>query len=91
MTQATTNQSERVRQLRDILVDVLEIEPDELTETSDFVNDHGADSLLAIDIISSIERDMGVCIPSEALPEMTDLSAVLGLVNRYAPEAGTDA
>ncbi|GLW06800.1 hypothetical protein Misp01_19300 [Microtetraspora sp. NBRC 13810] len=91
MSHATTTQSERIQQLRGILVEVLDIEPDELTETSDFVNDHGADSLLAIDIISSIERDMGVHIPSEALPEMTDLSSVLDLVNRYAEQAGPDA
>ncbi|MBF8194280.1 acyl carrier protein [Nonomuraea sp. K274] len=83
-------QAERLQQIRDILVDVLEIEPDELTETSDFVNQHGADSLLAIDIIASIERSMGVRIPSAALPEMVNLGAVVELVLRYEQE-DTDA
>ncbi|WP_031160171.1 acyl carrier protein [Streptosporangium roseum] len=91
MSQAATTRYERLQQLRDILTDVLDLEPGELTETSNFVNDHGADSLLAIDIIASIERDMGVHIPSEALPEMINLNAVLGLVTRYAEEADLDA
>ncbi|MCW2882645.1 MAG: hypothetical protein JWQ95_6745 [Sphaerisporangium sp.] len=91
MSQAATTQSERLQQIRDILIDVLEVEPEELTGISDFVNDHGADSLLAIDIISSIERDMGVRIPNEALPEMTNLNSVLDLVTRYGKETDPDA
>ncbi|MFG2087322.1 MULTISPECIES: acyl carrier protein [unclassified Spirillospora] len=84
MTQAATTRTEQIQQLRDILTDVLEVEPDELTETSHFVNDHGADSLMAIDIISSIERDMGVHLPNEVLPELTTLTAVLEVLERYS-------
>ncbi|MGP4026342.1 acyl carrier protein [Actinomadura sp. 3N407] len=84
MSQAATTRSEQIQQLRDILTDVLEVEPDELTETSHFVNDHGADSLMAIDIISSIERDMGVHLPNEVLPELTTLAAVLEVLERYS-------
>jgi acyl carrier protein len=91
MSRAVTPPAKRVQQLRDILIDVLEIEPDDLTETSDFVNDHGADSMLAIDIIACIERDMGVRIPDEALPEMLNMNAVLVLIERYADEQSDDA
>ncbi|MEU8801155.1 acyl carrier protein [Spirillospora sp. NPDC048819] len=84
MSQAATTRTEQIQQLRDILTDVLEVEPDELTETSHFVNDHGADSLMAIDIISSIERDMGVHLPNEVLPELTTLTAVLEVLERYS-------
>ncbi|WP_131743247.1 acyl carrier protein [Actinomadura roseirufa] len=83
MTRAATTRSERLQQLRDILIDVLEIEPEELTDTSHFVNDHGADSLMAIDIISSIDRNMGVHLPNEVLPELLTLTAVMDCVERY--------
>jgi acyl carrier protein len=86
MSQAATTQSRRLQQLRDIITDVLELEPGELTDTGVFGDDYGADSLMAIDIIARIERDMGVQVPSEALPHMTNLNAVLGLVTRYAEE-----
>jgi acyl carrier protein len=87
MSQAATTRSEQIQQLRDILIDVLEIEPEELTETSHFVNDHDADSLMAIDIIASIEREIGVHIPNEALPQMTSLKAVIEIVTRYSGDA----
>jgi acyl carrier protein len=91
MSQAATTRSERIQQLRDIITEVLDLEPGELTETSDFVNDHAADSLLAIDMIASIERETGVHIPNEALPEMTNLNAVVELVNRYGNTEDLDA
>lgn len=84
MSQLAAIESERLQQLHDIITDILELEPGELTDTSDFIDDHDADSLMAIDIIARIEREMGVRIPNEALPEMVNLQAVVGLVSRYA-------
>lgn len=89
MSNAATSQPELLKQLRDIVTDVLELEPGELTETSHFVNDHDADSLMAIDIIARIEREMGVRIPNEALPKMINLAAVVDVVKRYAGENGS--
>jgi len=89
MSKAATSQPELLKQLRDIVTDVLELEPGELTETSHFVNDHDADSLMAIDIIARIEREMGVRIPNEALPEMINLAAVVDVVKRYAGQNGS--
>jgi acyl carrier protein len=89
MSQAVT--TERLQQLRDIVTDVLELEPDELTETGDFVNDYDADSLLCIDIIARVEREMGVRVPNEALPEMTNLDAVVRIVSHYAGWGDRDA
>jgi acyl carrier protein len=84
MSQLAAIESERLQQLHDIITDILELEPGELTDTSDFIDEHDADSLMAIDIIARIEREMGVRIPNEALPEMVNLQAVVGLVSRYA-------
>ncbi|GGN56426.1 hypothetical protein GCM10012285_51010 [Streptomyces kronopolitis] len=73
---------EQARQLREIVIDVLELEPDELTETSHFVNDHDADSLLAIEILARIEQDLDVDIPQDQLPEMVNLAGVWAVVAR---------
>ncbi|MFG2287173.1 acyl carrier protein [Streptomyces sp. NPDC048595] len=67
---------EQARQLREIVIDVLELAPEELTETSHFVNDHEADSLLAIEILARIEQDLDVEIPQDQLPEMVNLTGV---------------
>jgi acyl carrier protein len=80
-----------LERLRDIVTSVLELEPDELTDTSDFVAEHEADSLAAIEILSRIERDLGVEIPAEALPEMANLRAVRDVVVRCSPGGHRDA
>jgi acyl carrier protein len=64
---------------------VLELEPDELTDEGDFVEDYGADSLRAIEILARIEKRYKVEIPQEELPKMKDLQAVYDVV---APRAG---
>lgn len=90
MSAEATIKPELLEQLRAILTEVLELEPGQLAPTGSFVNDYEADSMTAIDIIARIEQELGVAIPDEALGEITDLNAVIGLVARYGPEE-TDA
>jgi acyl carrier protein len=84
MFPATTPHIDEREQLRSIVTEVLDLEPGELTENSDFVEEHEADSLLAIEILARIERDLGVFIPQDALPEMTNLCSVWAIVARHA-------
>jgi acyl carrier protein len=84
MSTPTKPYLDEYEQLRTIVTEVLEIEAHELTDTSDFVEEHEADSLLAIEILARIERDMGIFIPQEALPEMTNLGATWFLVAQHA-------
>jgi acyl carrier protein len=81
-TAQTQLTAEQIDRLRDIVVDVLELEPEELTETSLFIEDHGADSLLAIEILARIEQEFTVSIPQEKLGEMTNLAGVCTVVAR---------
>jgi acyl carrier protein len=87
----TTIDVQRREQLRNIITDVLELEPGELTDTSSFVDDHEADSLLAIEILARIERDLGVNVPQEALAEMVNLATVYTIVARNADWKVSDA
>lgn len=91
MSTMPTLQDEQFEQLRDIVTEVLELEPGEVTDTSDFAEEHDADSLLAIEILARIERDMGVNIPQDELPNMTNLSAVHEIVARYSEGKDSDA
>ncbi|WP_067539266.1 acyl carrier protein [Nocardia crassostreae] len=68
--------TETMEYLRDMISEVLEIEPEELTDTSHFVEDHEADSLRAIEILARIEKKYKITIPQDRLPEMFNLRAV---------------
>ncbi|MEV7730381.1 acyl carrier protein [Streptomyces sp. NPDC087917] len=82
--------AEQDSQLREIILEVLELDQAELTDTSSFIEDHDADSLLAIEILARIEKDLGVTIPQDALIEMGNLDGVRAVVTRSL-EAGNDA
>ncbi|MYT29265.1 MULTISPECIES: acyl carrier protein [unclassified Streptomyces] len=80
MTTATTHLTE----LREIVSEVLELEPDELTDTGDFVEEYEADSLRAIEILARIEKQYDCEIPQAELPQMRNLKAVYEVVAAHA-------
>ena len=76
--------AERKQIMKDIITEVLEIEPEEMTDTSLFIDEHGADSLRAIEIMSRIEKRFGVQIPQNELAKMTNLKNVYDVVRAVA-------
>ena len=52
--------------LQHIIAEVLNIEPEEVTMTSTFVDDLGADSLDIFQIIMGIEEEFDIKIPDDA-------------------------
>ncbi len=75
------------QEIREVVADILEIELDELTEKSLFTDDHGADSLRAVEILAVLERQFGVRVPQEQMGEMIHMASVFEVVNRNLPDA----
>ncbi|MER7212868.1 acyl carrier protein [Streptosporangium sp. NPDC000239] len=67
-------------QIKSLICEILEIDPDGVTETSLFSEDHGADSLRAIEILAALERTLKVSIDQEELVRMTNLEGVYTVV-----------
>jgi acyl carrier protein len=74
----------RYEAIRDIVVEVLEIDAGELTESSLFREDHEADSLRAIEIMSRLEKEFDIEIPQNELAKMTNLHNVYEVVRGCA-------
>jgi acyl carrier protein len=72
----TTIADEQRQQVKDIICEILEIDPGDLKETDSFVEDHGADSLLAIEILAKLETTLDVTIEQTELSRMTTLENV---------------
>ncbi|MEV7522635.1 acyl carrier protein [Streptomyces sp. NPDC091371] len=66
--------------IKEIICDILEIDPSEMTDTSRFKEDHEADSMGAIEILSQLERIFGTDIDQAELSRMVNLAAVITVV-----------
>jgi acyl carrier protein len=74
----------RLEEIREMVAEVLELEPEELTDGGDFVDEFEADSLRAIEILARLEKKYKIDIPQADLAEMRNLKAVYEVVARYA-------
>jgi acyl carrier protein len=77
MTAMTAEDSAKVKE---IVCDILELEEDEVTETSLFREDHDADSLRAIEILASLEKEFKIVIEQSELARMVNLQGVYDVV-----------
>lgn len=58
-------EEEIVKQVKAIIVDKLGVEESEVTESANFTNDFGADSLDTVELLMEFERVFGIKIPDE--------------------------
>ncbi|WP_433202112.1 acyl carrier protein [Dactylosporangium sp. CS-047395] len=79
---------EQLTRLRAMVAEVLEIEPEELSDTGDFMEDYEADSLRAIEILARIDKEFKVEIPQVELPELRNLKAVQEAIIRHSGGQG---
>ncbi|MET8351531.1 MULTISPECIES: acyl carrier protein [Micromonospora] len=79
-----SEREQHMAELREIVAEVLELEPEEVADTADFVEEYEADSLRAIEILARIEKRYRVEIPQAELNEMRSLKAVHEVVARHA-------
>ncbi|MEU1789257.1 acyl carrier protein [Streptomyces sparsogenes] len=75
---------ERQETIKEIVTDILEIDPDEVTETSLFKEEHDADSLRAIEILAALEKEFNVVIAQSELSRMVNLEGVYEVVSQAA-------
>ncbi|MCG7524786.1 phosphopantetheine-binding protein [Streptomyces sp. OfavH-34-F] len=76
--------AKRTAEIRDIVADLFSAEPAEVETATSFVDDLDADSLLAIELLTHLERRYGVSIREDEIVEMTDLKATYEIVARNA-------
>ena len=75
----TTTVEDRKSQLRDIVCEILEIDPGQITDDSSF-NDHDADSMGMIEILAVLEKTYNIAIDETELIRMVNLSGVYAVV-----------
>ncbi|MFC5286661.1 acyl carrier protein [Actinokineospora guangxiensis] len=70
--------------IKEIVCEILELDEDEVSDTSLFKEDHDADSLRAIEILASLEKEFKVVIDQAELARMVNLAGVYEVVGEAA-------
>ena len=68
--------------VRDIVVDQLGVEADEVSIESTFIDDLGADSLDIVERIMAFEEEFGIEIPDEAAEKIKTVQDVVSYIDQ---------
>ena len=68
------------KDLRELVATILEVEPETIDAEAGFVKDLGMDSMMALEILASIEKKYKIVIPEETLAKFTTLSQTIKIV-----------
>ncbi len=67
--------------LKKVIVDVLNVDPDEIKMESTIMDDLGADSLDVYQIIMGIEEEFDIEVPTEEAEKITTVEEAVELIN----------
>ncbi|MCD4781660.1 MAG: acyl carrier protein [Candidatus Omnitrophica bacterium] len=68
------------KDVRQLVSEILEVEPEEVSAEAHFVEDLGMDSMMALEILASIEKKYRIAIPEEMLPKFVNLRDTVNIV-----------
>ena len=71
------------QEIRKLIADIIEMEPDQIEPDAHLVEDLGMDSMMALEILASIEKKFRIRIPEEELPKITTLNRAIELTKKY--------
>ena len=75
-------------ELRSIVAEITEAEPEKITPEAKFVEDLGMDSMMALEILASIEKKYKLKIPEEYLGKISTLSGLMEIAKKFIGEKG---
>ena len=69
--------------VRDIVVEQLGVEPDDVGTDSTFIHDLGADSLDIVELIMAFEEEFNIEIPDEAAEKIKTVQDVVTYIDQH--------
>ena len=69
--------------IRSLVAEILERDPGQLEPDARLVEDLGMDSMMALEIVASLEKRYKIRLPEQELQEVKTLNRVIELAKRY--------
>ncbi len=70
-----------VTRVTELVVENLGVDAEKVTETANFVDDLGADSLDTVELVMALEEEFGIEIPDEAAEKITNVQEAVTYIN----------
>ncbi len=67
--------------IRKLIAEILECDPLLILPDAHFVKDLGMDSMMALEVLASLEKKYRIIIPEDALPKFTTLKETTRIVS----------
>ena len=69
-------------EIRTLVAEILEIDPKKITMESKFVEELGMDSMMALEILASVEKKYKIRISEEYLTKVTSLKSMIEIAKK---------
>lgn len=76
--------SEIPAQVKNIIVDKLGVDAEEVTPEKSFTNDLGADSLDTVELIMEFEKEFGISIPDDQAEKISTVGDAIAYIENNA-------
>ena len=70
--------------IKSIIVEQLGVDEEEVTEDASFVDDLGADSLDAVELVMALEEEFGLEIPDEDAEKITRVKEAIEYIDTHS-------
>lgn len=69
--------------IRKLIADIIEMEPDQIDPEAHLVEDLGMDSMMALEILAAMEKKYRIKIAEADLPKITSVHRAVELAKKY--------
>jgi len=70
------------KEIRSLVAEILEIKEEHITPDAKFVDELGMDSMMALEILASVEKKYKIKIPEEYLTKVTSLRSMVDIAKK---------
>ncbi|MES5397857.1 acyl carrier protein [Bacillus subtilis] len=71
---------EKKEKLVRMIAEILEVEPEEIKDDTDLVEELDADSMMALEILACVEKEFQIKIPEEELQNFTTVNNIISII-----------